>query len=152
MGIAIFSLIALIVSILIIIACLAFMDEYGDNFNLFCSIGGMLFGIIGIVSILHLVGFALIVSLNYIGKDLDLQKLKNSRSSIVRMLQEDYNTTNLTNAIDFNNKQKMIVLENSTFLFKYTTSYYYTDTIQIPENKFMPTSKMILDVVQTDKQ
>lgn len=82
-------------------------------------------------------------------KDLDLQKFKNQKSSIVRMLQEDYNSTNLSNAIDFNNKQKMIVVENNTFLFKYSTSYFSVDTIQIPETKFMPTSKLIVEGLES---
>lgn len=89
------------------------------------------------------------VSNSYIKKDLHLQEYKNRRYSIVRMLQEDYNSQNLSNAIDFNNKQKMIVVENNTFLFKYSTSYYSVDTIQIPEKKFMPTSKVIVDGLES---
>lgn len=86
---------------------------------------------------------------NYIKKDLHLQEYKNQKSSIVRMLQEDYNSQNLSNAINFNNKQKMIVVENKTFLFKYSTSYYSVDTIQIPEKKFMPTSKVIVEGLES---
>jgi hypothetical protein len=96
--------------------------------------------------------FGLDVFNSYIKKDLHLQEYKNERYSIVRMLQEDYNSQNLSNAIEFNNKQKMIVAENNSFLFKYTTSYYSVDTIQIPEKKFMPTSKVIVEGLEMDTE
>lgn len=149
MGLAIFSLIVLIVCIVVCVLAVTNTERCKFFMEIVCWISIVISVSIGVLSLIAFVLYMSSVSVNCIGKDLDLQEFKNQKSSIVRMLQEDYNSTNLSNAIDFNNKQKMIVVENNTFLFKYSTSYFSVDTIQIPETKFMPTSKLIVEGLES---
>lgn len=94
----------------------------------------------GFVSFLFFLGFGIF----YMKKDISYQEQLNERQKISRMLQEDYNPNNLEKAISFNNKQKIIVAENKTFLFKWNNSFASVDTIEIPSKNFMPTEKIIL--------
>lgn len=149
MGLAILCFVGMILFGLLMWGSKEIFDRFHDIRETI-GVVSFVFNLIGVVVCFCVFGVSVIsASASYIKKDLDLQKFKNQKSSIVRMLQEDYNSTNLSNAIDFNNKQKMIVVENSTFLFKYSTSYFSVDTIQIPETKFMPTSKLIVEGLES---
>lgn len=72
------------------------------------------------------------------------QKYENERITLNRMLLENYNPDNLQKALDFNSTQKLIKIENGTFWRKYWTSVVYVDTVNIPNNNFMPSQKVVL--------
>jgi hypothetical protein len=62
------------------------------------------------------------------------------------MINENYNPDNLQKALDFNSKQKIIKIENQSFWRKYWTSVVYVDTVNIPNDKFIPSQKLILNI------
>lgn len=145
MGMVIISFVVLIISLIILVICLSFKDEGGEFLGNFCGLGEIIAGGAIIISACAFIAKGSFVVDSYFEKDLDFQESKNTRQLLTRMLMEDYNATNLSNAIEFNNKQKMIVVENNSFMFRYLTRYYSVDTIQIPDKKFMPTSKVIVE-------
>ena len=74
-----------------------------------------------------------------ITKDLTFQNYMNQRATYVRLLNEDYNATNLANALKFNQDQKYYAYKEHTFMWShFNTNGVYVDTIAIPTNKFIP--------------
>ena len=64
------------------------------------------------------------------------------RAVLQRMMIENYNSINLTNALDFNNEQNLIRRDNQSFWMRFLKSYYYVDTIEIPQYQFTPTQNL----------
>ncbi|MCK9429077.1 MAG: hypothetical protein M0R17_03580 [Candidatus Omnitrophica bacterium] len=102
--------------------------------------------LIGVVAAIFVLVWGGIVFSNIITKNTDYTRATNDKSKIERLLHENYNPDNLTAALDFNNRQKLTKAQNSTIMFKYWDYATYTDTIVIPNSKYLPTSKLNLDV------
>lgn len=64
------------------------------------------------------------------------------RAVLQRMMIENYNSVNLTNALAFNNEQNLIRRDNQSFWLRWLKSYYYVDTIEIPQYQFTPTQNL----------
>lgn len=81
---------------------------------------------------------------DFMKRNVTFQEYMNEKSLTQRLLLEDYNPSNLEKALVFNNKQKLIKVENSNWLTAYNTSFVYTDTIAIPATNFMPSQRIIV--------
>lgn len=145
MGMVIISFVVLVASLIGFFVCAnSYFKNFGWKKNV-AGVGCYVFGVLIVIFGACTIVFCAYVIKNDLKKDIHLQSTKNEKQLLTRMLLEDYNATNLSNAIEFNNKQKMIVVENNSFMFRYLTRYYSVDTIQIPDKKFMPTSKVIVE-------
>jgi hypothetical protein len=112
--------------------------------------------IVGIISAIIALGFSItsIVCVFsyvdcYMSKAVYTQEAENQRITLNRMINENYNPDNLQKALDFNSKQKIIKIENQSFWRKYWTSVVYVDTVNIPNDKFIPSQKLILNIDST---
>lgn len=127
-------------------ACLWFSGKYeekGDNKDLFAFLSLVGLG----VSIIAVIWLCVILATNgydFFKRNLTFQQYMNEKSLTQRLLMEDYNPSNLEKALVFNNKQKLIKVENSHWLTAYGTSFVYTDTIAIPATNFMPSQRIII--------
>lgn len=137
MGVLIFGIVFFLITCLCAILCYI---EKKKNSYADISLGILAGCGAGFISFIFFIGFGIC----YLKKDIDYQEQLNERQKISRMLQEDYNQNNLEKAISFNNKQKIIVAENKSFLFKWNNSFTSVDTIEIPSKNFMPTEKIII--------
>lgn len=137
MDILIFGIVFFLITCLCVFLCYV---ERKKNSSADISYGVIVGCGSGFVSFLFFMCFGIF----YLKKDISYQEQLNERQMISRMLQEDYNPNNLEKAISFNNKQKIIVAENKTFLFKWNNSFTSVDTIEIPSKNFMPTEKIII--------
>lgn len=69
------------------------------------------------------------------------------RGILVRMLEEDYDSKNLEEALQFNADQKMSDLYNSSPWTYCLMKCYSLDTISIPSSKFIPKDSVNLNAV-----
>lgn len=98
-----------------------------------CSIVGLMFSIIGL----------LFIGTDILYKDVNIREEQSSRSILIRMLNEDYNSENLEKSLNFNKKMAGCKFRQNTVLWKYFgTDGACVDTIEIPTGKFIPTQQI----------
>lgn len=98
-----------------------------------------------VFSIMFWVFFAIEVS----SKNVTAKKLECSRDKLSCLLNEDYNSNNLNEALDFNEKQKICSYREATFMWSHMgTEGVCGDTIAIPTGKFIPRQIIQLDTVK----
>lgn len=82
------------------------------------------------------------LAIDFIQRERNEFRTLQRRAVLQRMMIENYNSINLTNALDFNNEQNLIRRDNQSFWLKFLKSYYYVDTIEIPQYQFTPTQNL----------
>lgn len=75
------------------------------------------------------------------------QEALGHRGVLARMVEEDYDSKNLENALQFNAEQKLSAHYNSSQWTYCRRKCYSLDTIPIPAHKFIPTDFVKLDAV-----
>lgn len=115
-------------------------NRYSDKFLFPLVVGWVSL----VATCIAIIAYSIIAGCAYLKKTVDMQKYMNEKSLTQRLLMEDYNPSNLEKALAFNNKQKLIKVENSHWLTAYGTSFVYTDTIAIPATNFMPSQRIII--------
>lgn len=103
--------------------------------------------IVGILSLAFSVIFWLFFAIEVASKNVTTKKLECSRDKLSRLLNEDYNSNNLNEALDFNEKQKICSYKEATFMWSHMgTEGVCVDTIAIPTGKFIP--RQILNITR----
>ena len=133
-----------IIGIILLIIGLFMLKSKIDFLNDFL---GILFLIIG--SLITLFTSILLISMlyDYTIRNYDLANENFKRTKCIRMLNENYNAENLTNALDFNISQKRASNYNKSFLFLCWEHCYSTDTIVIPSTSYLPSNMVKIDAV-----
>lgn len=117
-----------------------YKETVEDGYGHLCIIGL----IIAAIAVIWLCFILVINGYDFMKRNVAFQKYMNEKSLTQRLLLEDYNPSNLEKALVFNNKQKLIKVENSHWLTAYSTSFVYTDTIAIPATNFMPSQRIVI--------
>jgi len=116
------------------------MDNFLDSMCTCAIIAGA--ALVGIAALFYLFTLGDVIT-----KDLTFQRYMNKRATYVRLLNEDYNATNLANALEFNQDQKYYAYKEHTFMWShFNTEGVYVDTIAIPTRKFIPKQIVNLNV------
>jgi hypothetical protein len=103
--------------------------------------------IIGIISIsFSFMGLGAYL-LDYSVRGEHMREAVGHRGVLVRMIEEDYDSKNLENALQFNAEQKLSAFYNSSPWTYCKENCYALDTIPIPTHKFIPTDFVKLDAV-----
>lgn len=100
----------------------------------------------GISILLSFMGLGIYL-IEYAISDCHMRQAMGQRSVLVRMVEEDYDSKNLENALQFNAKQKLSAFYNSSPWSYCKEKCYALDTIPIPAHKFIPTDFVKLDAV-----
>lgn len=114
--------------------------SYLETFLLGVEVIGIIstaFAFLGLV--LYLIDYAL--------SDYKMHKDIGHRGVLVRMIEEDYDSQNLENALLFNAKQKLSAYYNSSPWSYCKVDCYSLDTIPIPSHRYTPTDFVKLDAV-----
>lgn len=98
--------------------------------------------VIGLFSGIAGVSMSACLAIDFFQRDRNEFKTLQHRAVLQRMMIENYNSVNLTNALDFNNEQNLIRRDNESFWMRFLKSYYYVDTIEIPQYQFTPTQNL----------
>ena len=112
----------------------------------------LLGGIIGFILLVANVIVILSTCSNLLAKPAVYAQLNGTRTTLSRMLTENYNPENLQKALDFNYIQKVTKVENEHLWTRYNTNVVYVDTITIPVSQFMPTDKHIISPIPVTNQ
>ena len=116
-------------------------EETGEDGYGFLSVIGLA---VSIIAVIWLCAIILTNGYDFMKRNVTFQEYMNEKSLTQRLLLEDYNPSNLEKALVFNNKQKLIKVENFNWLTAYNTSFVYIDTIAIPATNFMPSQRIIV--------
>lgn len=105
--------------------------------------------VVSIVTFVFSIIFWLFFAIEVSSKNVTTKRLECSRDKLSRLLNEDYNSNNLNEALDFNEKQKICSYKEATFMWSHMgTEGVCVDTIAIPTGKFIPRQIIQLDTVK----
>jgi hypothetical protein len=131
-----------VISLFLIFITIVLLANDAELVGVISGIAAVVFSVTSIVCVLSYVDSCM-------SKSVYAQEAENQRITLNRMLNENYNPDNLQKALDFNSKQKVIKVENESFWRRYWTSVVYVDTVKIPDERFMPSQKLILNIDST---
>lgn len=114
---------------------------------------GVILIVIGAIITACDIFFFMLTLVDVIHKDVTIQSYMNNKATLSRLLKEDYNGDNLTNALQFNQKQKMYAYKEHTFMWShFNTEGVYVDTLAIPTDKFTPKQIINLNTDSSSKK
>lgn len=146
-----FMLILLTIGLFMISSSIVVLKVLGDSVDDWEILGGCSYAFIafgGIISIIAM-AFFLCTGVDKLTAPMKFQRLNNLRGKYARLLQEDYNADNLSNALDFNERQKNCIYKESNFMWSHVGSNgVCADTIAIPTDKFIPRQIIQLDSIK----
>ena len=133
-----FMLILLAIAVLCLVTSFIILHnvDYSYEFLHGCTFAGIAIGaILGSISVL----FFIFAGVDKLAAPVNMQELSTLRGKYIRLLNEDYNSLNLNNALDFNEKQKNCQFKESGLMWShFQTNGVCIDTIEIPTSKFIP--------------
>lgn len=103
----------------------------------------IVFGIVGFFYMFATVAFLK----DYIPRETKQMRAEVNRSSLIRMLDENYDPDNLKNALNFNAEQKRSAKYNESAFWYCWENCYVVDTIPIPKEQYTPSNMVKLDAV-----
>jgi len=146
-----FMLILLTIGLFMISSSIVVLKVLGDRVDEWEVLGGCSYAFIvfgGIISLIAIM-FFLCTGIDKLKAPMKFQSLNNLRGKYARLLQEDYNANNLSNALDFNERQKNCIYKESNFMWSHFGSNgVCADTIAIPTDKFIPRQIIQLDSIK----